>query len=545
MGQHPADSATRAPTAPHTACSVRRGDCLEVLRELAEASVDAVVCDPPYGIDFQGQAWDGQTIRRLASGRQQRKLSPGEAFEVWATVWARECVRVLKPGGHLAAFGAPRTAHRLASALEDAGLELRDTLMWLYGQGMPKSRRLPAGRGTALKPAYEPIILARKPLAGTVEQNHRAHGTGTLNIDACEPGSDPGDAQRWPANVLLSHDEACSKGACVPECPVWLVDHAADQTRTGSRLAAVSRLFYCPKASRSEREAGCEHLPRRPLDLFPNAAGASPPPPQAANCHPTVKPLALMRWLIRLVTPPGGLVLDPFCGSGSTGAAAILEHRRFQGVEVDPDYHAIAQARITHWDAQPSGSREAEPAGSKETAHTDSEDASVLMRLPRRASEPTGQTADGGTVALDPGAVEAIARRVAELLHQDQPITPASRRLLSAAEVAEWWGVDRGWVYQHADELGAQRLGAGARPRLRFDPTLVAARLAPDRTGAATRRPPVRRHPQRSRRIARHSADLLPIRPDPELSSSQPNTSRPGGAPTPPATAPKTTAPAR
>jgi len=544
MGQHQADSAPRALTAPHTAWSVRRGDCLEVLRELAEASVDAVVCDPPYGIDFQGEAWDGQAIRRLASGREQRKLSPGAAFEVWASVWAAECARVLKPGGHLAAFGAPRTAHRLASALEDAGLELRDTLMWLYGQGMPKSRRLPGGRGTALKPAYEPIVLARKPLAGTVEENHRRHGTGTLNIDACQPGSDPGDARRWPANVLLTHHENCRDGGCVPECPVWLVDHAAEQTRTGSRLAPISRLFYCPKASRSEREAGCEHLPRRPLDLFPNAQGASPPPPQAANCHPTVKPLALMRWLIRLITPPGGLVLDPFCGSGSTGAAALLEHRRFLGIELDPDYHAIAQARITHWAAQPSSSREAEPVSSKETAHTDSEDAAEPMRLRGHQSAPTGQTAGRGTVALDPGAVEAIARRVAELLHQDQPITAMSGRLLSAAEVAEWWGVDRGWVYQHADELGAQRLGAGARPRLRFNPALVAARLVPDSTAAA-HRPPERRHPKRSRRIPRHSADLLPIRPDPELSSSQPNTSRPGGAPTPPATAPKTKAPAR
>jgi site-specific DNA-methyltransferase (adenine-specific) len=262
---------------------------------------------------------------------------------------------VLKPGGQLLAFGSPRTAHRLAAGLEDAGLELRDTLLWLYGTGMPKSRRLPGGRGTALKPAYEPILLARRPPGESIARTLERHGTGALNIDACRVEG------RYPANVICSHAPGCGPDGCPPGCAVALVDTAAARGRVRSNATSpASRLFYCPKVSRRERDAGCEHLPRRTLDLFPNAqaAGAASP---ARNPHPTVKPLALMRWLVRLATPQDGLVLDPFCGSGTTGAATALEGRRFLGIDLDPAYAAIARARIAHWSGPGEQESEAVP----------------------------------------------------------------------------------------------------------------------------------------------------------------------------------------
>ncbi len=193
---------------------------------------------------------------------------------------------------------------------------------------MPKSRRLSGGRGTALKPAYEPILLARKRPDGPIAQNLAIHGSGALSIDACRVGN------RWPANVLLSHHPQCSESRCQGGCPTRRIDVAAASGRQQpSRAGQASRLFYCAKATRRERNAGCEHLPPRELDLFPNAHGDGKAPAAAANAHPTVKPLALMRWLIRLVVPEGSMVLDPFCGSGSTGCAAVLEHRRFLGLE--------------------------------------------------------------------------------------------------------------------------------------------------------------------------------------------------------------------
>ncbi len=252
-----------------------------------------------------------------------------------------------RPGAYLAAFGAPRTVHRLTSGLEDAGLEVRDTLLWLYGSGMPKSRRLPGGRGTALKPAYEPIILARKPLVGTVERNLAVSGTGALNIDAARV------EDRYPANITLAHAPGCTSERCEPDCPTVLIDRAAERQRGASTvLPQASRLFYCPKAGRRERNAGCETLPVRELDLFPHIKRAGRRPPPAANHHPTVKPLALMRWLVGLVAPAGGVVLDPFCGSGTTGCAAVLEDRLFIGIEREPEYVTVARARIAHWAMQ-------------------------------------------------------------------------------------------------------------------------------------------------------------------------------------------------
>jgi len=290
-------------------------DALTLMAKLPENSVDAVVTDPPYAIAVGGEAWD-----RFGDG----ELSTGEAFEHWTRTWATEAMRVLKPGGHLLAFGSPRTFHRLVAGIEDAGLEVRDQLLWLYAQGLPKSPRLPGGLGTALKPAYEPILLARKPLEGTTAGNLERHGTGALSIEAARVG----EARYWPANVTLSH---------APDCPVALLD---------GESTGLSRLFFCAKATRREREAGCEQLPLQLAQLY---TGRGQPARIRRNVHPTVKPVELMRWLVRLVTPRGGVVLDPFAGSATTGIAAVMEGRRFLGIEREAKYIDIACARMTHW----------------------------------------------------------------------------------------------------------------------------------------------------------------------------------------------------
>jgi DNA modification methylase len=311
------------------------GDCLEVLGKREAESVDAIVTDPPYGIGFQNERWDSTALREAAAQAGHDRLTPNEAFQTWARLWAIECRRVLKPGGFLAAFGSPRTFHRLACGIEDAGLEIRDTLMWLYAEGMSKSRRYPGGRATTLKPAFEPIVLARRELDGTTAQTIARHGTGALNTESCRAEG------RHPANVCLGHDPDCEDGRCADGCAVALADACVGE---GRARIAPSRFLYCPKASRKERDAGCERLPRRALDLFPNAGTSG----DARNFHPTVKPLDLMRWLVRLLCPPGGLVLDPTAGSGSTGAAAVLEGRRFVGIELEPAYIEIATARIAY-----------------------------------------------------------------------------------------------------------------------------------------------------------------------------------------------------
>jgi DNA modification methylase len=320
------------------------GDCLEVLGELEPESVDAIVTDPPYGIGFQHERWDSTAIREAAAGAGGDRLSRAEAYEVWSRLWGEECLRVLKPGAHLLAFGSPRTYHRLACGLEDAGLEVRDTLMWLYGTGMPKSRRYPGGQATALKPAFEPVLLARRPLEGTIEQTIERHSTGALNTEACRSHG------RHPANVLAGHRADCGEGGCAPDCAAALIDECAGRRRSGSGPRTLpSRFLYCPKVSRAERDAGCEHLSACDFDLLPNAPGQTRKCAPTRNHHPTVKPLELMRWLVRLVCPEGGLVLDPFCGSGTTGAAALIEGRRFCGIELEPEYMRIAAARIEHW----------------------------------------------------------------------------------------------------------------------------------------------------------------------------------------------------
>lgn len=320
--------------------ALRHGDCLDVLRTLEACSVDAIVTDPPYGLSFMGKRWDYDV----------------PAVEVWA-----ECLRVLKPGGYLLAFAGTRTQHRMATRIEDAGFEIRDMIAWVYGSGFPKSHNGPWG-GTALKPAMEPITMARKPLIGTVAANVQAHGTGGLNIDGCRT-----DAGRWPANLI--HDGSNEVMEAFPDAPGQM---AAVGPQHGDRpsihtygdwgarplakprkdAGSAARFFYCAKASRADRNDGCEGLPEKISGMVSNTSGQhitrrdGGAPGPSANFHPTVKPTALMRYLCRLVTPAGGVVLDPFMGSGSTGRGAVLEGFDFIGIEREAEYIDIAQARI-------------------------------------------------------------------------------------------------------------------------------------------------------------------------------------------------------
>lgn len=336
---------------------VKQADCLTALPKLDADSVDAIITDPPYGININNMEWDrpAKLDPKRAPGRRRRPgTNPYEAFQRFSREWSSASLHALKPGGHLTAFAAPRTAHRLACGLEEAGYELRDVLMWIQGQGYPATRVLPSGWGTGLKPAYEPIILARKPLDGTLDHNLTEHSTGALNIDACRVGLSPQDCPnqrrnhtrrfaasergRWPANLLLSHGPKCTRSRCEHDCPIEL-------------LGERHRFFYTAKTPRRERDAGCEQLPRRVTQTFKIGARNEQlcEANQIANSHPTVKPIDLMRWLVRLITPPGGLVLDPFTGSGSTGAGAILEGAQFIGIEREATYIPIARARIKYW----------------------------------------------------------------------------------------------------------------------------------------------------------------------------------------------------
>ena len=334
--------------------AIVQAEGLALLDQLPPGSVDAVVTDPPYGISFAREEWD--------SGR----LADGQGFEDFTGWCAKAALRVLRPGGYLAAFGAPRTFHRLVCGLEDAGFDIRDQLLWFYGgAGFAKSRRiqeLQPGQGdlgTALKPTYEPIALVRKPLvAGYQVADHvRQFGTGAMQIDAAGVPRKSGEGSRWPAHLALTHLPGCATGTealddhalltetsgCLPDCPVPLIDQIAK-----GAIKPPSRLFYAAKASPKEREAGLEAIEAVRRPVFGKQAGKAP---VRSNIHPTVKPIAVMRHLVRLLVPPGGVVLDPFCGSGSTGIAAVLENRPFLGIEQQPDYSRIARHRITHWRA--------------------------------------------------------------------------------------------------------------------------------------------------------------------------------------------------
>lgn len=386
------------------------GDCLQVLKTFPDNSFDSVVTDPPYGLTTNKKGGTGVASINLDSPYGRSRIGTGNGaggfmgmkwdsdvppVEVWA-----ECLRVLKPGGYLLAFAGTRTQHRMALRIEDAGFEIRDMIAWVYGSGFPKSKNLDGDRqgwGTALKPALEPITVARKPLVGTVAANVLAHGTGALNIDACRfpsepmppntgagglprqhadeqrgPGvvSNPHAAGRWPANLI--HDGSTEVVALFPADAgqaAPLATRNSDKTRNsygafaGSPDAhfsphdaggSAARFFYCAKASRKDRNEGCDELPQQRGGMVSNTSGQhitrrdGYEPPAAGNHHPTVKPTDLMAYLVRLVTPPGGKVLDPFTGSGSTGKAAVREGFEFVGIEREPPYLAIAEARIAH-----------------------------------------------------------------------------------------------------------------------------------------------------------------------------------------------------
>lgn len=352
------------------------GDCIQKMKELESCSIDAIVTDPPYGIGFMNKKWDCAV--------------PG-------LEWARECLRVLKPGGHIIAFSSTRTVHRLGVAIEDAGFEIRDTIHWCYFSGFPKSHDIskaidkeagavreivgkhpnpatakkgtfnasfdeafitkPAtqdaqkweGYGTALKPAIEPAVLARKPIeAGlTIAQNVLKYGTGALNIDDCRFGyGDP----CWvgPQELGDPHRFAKTNGGSM------VASFSESPPIAGHKLGRwPANLYQCAKASRSEREKGLEHLKRRTaksnmcLNDGQGERFDGKESPEVANFHPTVKPIKLMRWLCRLIGgKKGATILDTFCGSGTTGCAAILEGFDFVGIEITSEYLPIIKGRL-------------------------------------------------------------------------------------------------------------------------------------------------------------------------------------------------------
>lgn len=407
---------------------INHGDSFELLKALPENSVDSVVTDPPYGIRFMGKAWDGADIEKMVARRRGfnshdqfatevggHKSIAAEAgtydfsakgllaFQIWTMEWAQEVLRVLKPGGHLLAFAAPRSFHRLVTGLEDAGFEIRDHLQWIFGSGFPKSKNLSgkwAGWGTSLKPAFEPICLARKPFDQSVEANVNQFGTGALNINDCRIPVDAlhdagqlreinasarnSDSEwgmsknghtspavraegRWPTNVLLDGSDEVILGFPYTRsgASCFKKDSGANKNgNTGSAYGkesrpagaemvaygdqgSASRFFYCGKASRQDRNEGLFNG-NKPL-LQQNATMRHCETvdwsTRNGNHHPTVKPTDLMRYLVRLITPKGGTTLDPFCGSGSTGKAALLEGINFIGMDQELDYVQIARSR--------------------------------------------------------------------------------------------------------------------------------------------------------------------------------------------------------
>lgn len=425
------------------------GDCLDVLRSLPAASVDALVTDPPAGIGFMGKEWDtfgrsnpnaerdraaaaglnGKSSQPFAYSGSSRSPGDRERFIAFLADRFTEARRVLKPGAHALVWAIPRTSHWTATALEDAGFEIRDVLTHHFGTGFPKSLDVSkaidaatpdaerwSGWGTALKPASEHWILARVPLSGTVAANVLAYGTGGLNIDATRIGSDVRTyrgmsnngkgvgvfrddnwqarddveitvAGRWPTNVVFTHAPDCGD-VCAEGCPVAQLDaqapelspgnHPANRSGLGygstsqgtktervatdegsaSRFYPVFRWYdadflYTPKPATSERDQGLEgYSMKTPGELTDREDGSAGISARAGargrrrNFHPTVKPIDLMRWLCRLITPPGGTVIDPFAGSGTTIAAALREGFHAIGAEQDPDYYALAESRI-------------------------------------------------------------------------------------------------------------------------------------------------------------------------------------------------------
>ena len=451
------------------------GDCIEVMKTIPDNSVDAVVTDPPYGLEFMGKNWDKFKVGKNIAGGNTGKDTPYArskpapafyqltqvdklAFQEFNFNWSTEALRVLKPGGYLLAFGGTRTYHRLVCGIEDAGFEIRDTIMWLYGSGFPKSLdiskaidkragverevtefkkdishiergdsnikeqkdetsdsmftihkanllTLPAtpeakqwaGWGTALKPACEPIVVARKPLSeSTVAENVLKWGTGGIDVDGGRIGCDlekedlargrksdndttyftkknadihlyPNNKGRFPANVILDEEA----GAMLDEMSGTLESgthkkgakngsHAAfgkDLSRINdydipSNTGGASRFFYCAKASKGERNRGCEGLEekREQISMNKNYMGSDgslrTKNLSNKNYHPTVKPLALMKYLIKLVSVKGAIILDPFCGSGTTAMGCKETGRRYIAIDNEKEYIEIAKCRV-------------------------------------------------------------------------------------------------------------------------------------------------------------------------------------------------------
>ncbi len=398
---------------------VYQGDCRDVIAGMPDGTIDAVVTDPPYGLEFMGEHWDAPWRESAESAGTGR--GSGLAFQRWCESWLVECLRVLKPGGYLVAFGGTRTWHRLTAAAEDTGFEIRDSIAWLTGQGFPKSVRLtsdsrfcqcgttkldsggicPAcgkpvvdGLGTALKPAFEPIVVARKPMVGSTGDNVLSHGTGAMNIDGCriEAGkeyrdkcasvvglssnrtgavfgewtgvrTDSGhDAGRWPTNVALSHmplldahdgtviGDACANG-CVADCPVAQLDATNRVRSQGHSPRCRSGLGYGSTSLgtvSAESKFGRGGVSRYfPSFRYESKAPASERPTVAGVQHRTVKPLALMRWLVRLCAPSGAVVLDPFAGSGTTAEACLREYKCCIAIEREVVYLPLIAHRLT------------------------------------------------------------------------------------------------------------------------------------------------------------------------------------------------------
>jgi len=441
---------------------LHQGDCLEVLKTIPDNSFDSIVCDPPYGLSKEPDM--AEVLKHWLAGDDYQHKGAGFMGKSWdsfvpgPSVW-RECLRVLKPGGHLLSFFGTRTYDMGVLAIRLAGFEIRDQIAWVYGSGFPKSQNVskaidksagaerqvlsqgkpvkrmipgadqdktgswikdngreyvptetaPAtedaqqweGWGTALKPAQEPIVVARKPLTGTVAANVLTHGTGALNIDGCRVGTEGGSTQpsgmdrynaklaeqgyrpgayqkgpqkppesggRWPANLILDGSEEVlaafpdakgQQGALTGDEPSGKVGSANCYGKMDRRHAAMPRIeldksaarfFYHAKASRADRNAGL--VDPGPQFKHGTTLRKVESAEKKGNLHSTVKPTALMRYLCRLVTPPAGTVLDPYMGSGSTGRGALLEGFQFIGIELSEEYMAIAESRIAHAQAE-------------------------------------------------------------------------------------------------------------------------------------------------------------------------------------------------
>lgn len=319
-----------------------KGDSRQVLPLMKDNSIDSVVCDPPYELGFMGKSWD----------------STGVANDV--NLW-KEVLRVLKPGGHLLSFGGSRTYHRMAVAIEDAGFEIRDQIMWVYGSGFPKSLNIGKqldewkGWGTALKPAHEPIVLARKPVEGTVANNVLTFGVGGINIDGTRVGSEGGSTRGDKPSTHLSPSGAFNTGHDILKLnagrfPANFIHDGSDEVN--ELLGEPARFFYCAKANKRDRNEGLDGFEAKRDHDGRTDGGVGGDNPRnrtndaKLNYHPTVKPTDLMQYLCRLITPPNGTILDPFLGSGSTGKAAMYEGFNFVGIELTQEYLPIAKARI-------------------------------------------------------------------------------------------------------------------------------------------------------------------------------------------------------